>query len=155
MDTLSDKQTNQAIESCACFHFRKTARSLTALYDKALSPAGLRSGQFVLLLAIHKLRESTRNALAEAVGLDQSALSRGLQAIERQKWIKTSTGKDRRTRLVTLTPKGHQKLREAYPLWEDAQKQVKNALGARHLKDLLDEVSQTHEKLQPALEPAV
>jgi len=152
METLPEKLTDKAIETCACFHFRRTARALTSIYDKALNPAGLRSGQFVLLLAIHKEGSVTRNELADRVGLDQSALSRGLQAMERQKWIKTSTGRDRRTRIVSLTAAGHRKVLVAYPLWEDAQNQIKQSWGSRHFKELLAEVDDGHQKLKPALE---
>ena len=152
MENVSDKDIDKAIESCACFHFRRTARALTSIYDKALAPAGVRSGQFVLLLVIRHTKSITRNELADAVGLDQSALSRGLQAMERQKWIKSETGKDRRTRLVSLTANGIKKIEEGYPMWEAAQKQVKKSWGAKKFKEILAEVDECHERLVPTLE---
>ena len=44
--------------------------------------------------------------LAKQQGLDRTTLTRNLSVLERQGFIKISSGKDHRTRIVTATQKG-------------------------------------------------
>ena len=40
------------LSTCACFNARTAARAITALYDSSLEPAGIRTTQFAMLVAI-------------------------------------------------------------------------------------------------------
>jgi len=42
----------EAARVCACFNFRKASRAVTQLFDNTLQPGGLRSTQFVILVAV-------------------------------------------------------------------------------------------------------
>ena len=151
---LTEAQAKAAIDSCTCFHFRRVSRLLTSMYDHYLSPAGVRSGQLVLLLTIKTAGSATRNRLAEMVDLDQSALSRGLQALERQNLIQSVAGDDRRTRIVTLTDLGEAKILEAVPFWERAQRAAEEAIGADATPRMLAELDRVRERIQPELSKA-
>ncbi len=148
MDTLTESDVKSALDECVCFHFRKTTRAVTAYFDQALSPSNIRSGQLVILLSIRGGSSPTRNELAERVGLDQSALSRGLQALERQKLVKTVAGKDKRTRLVSLTAKGQKKLVEVFPLWEAAQRAFNKELGTKHIRAILHDLDLVYDQVR-------
>jgi len=71
----------QAAQTCACFNIRKAARAVTKIYDDGPGPAGLSSGQFVILLAAQIHGSSTIRELARTVGIDRTVLSRNLRPL--------------------------------------------------------------------------
>jgi DNA-binding MarR family transcriptional regulator len=114
---------------CVCFHLRKTARTITQLYDHILAPTGLRGTQFTLLRLIGRTGGLSFSALAEVLGMDRTTLTRNLRPLERDKLVRTGPGTDRRVRIVSLTPRGERKVAEAEPLWATAHRRVTDALG--------------------------
>ena len=125
---------------CACFNLRKAARAVTQLYDAALEPAGLRATQFSLLAAAAALGSPTVGELARAMVMDRTTLTRNLRPLERQALIALSPGADRRTRHVTLTPEGRQRLDDALPLWRRAQLGIVEGLGPARWDRLLGDL---------------
>ncbi len=61
--------------------------------------------------------------------MDKATLSRNLQLLMRDGYLKARPGNDRRERLMRLTPAGKKKVKQAIPLWEAAQKALKEKLG--------------------------
>src|SRR5690242_8632869 len=102
---------------CVCFHLRKTARTITQVYDRPLAPPGLRATQSTLLRVISRPAGLRVAARADVLGLERATLPRNRQPPERDKLVRTFPGADRRVRLVSLTPKGERKLPEAEPVW--------------------------------------
>ena len=49
----------QAAAICPSFNLRKSARAVSRMFDEALQPSGLRSGQFVMLLSVARLGDPT------------------------------------------------------------------------------------------------
>ena len=135
--------------TCACFNLRKAARAVTSLYDGVLQPTGLRSTQATLLMAIASAGTATISQLAEVLVMDRTTLARNLKLLEARRLISIKPGQDQRTRVVHVTELGRQALLRALPLWEQAQRQVTAALGARQLDqlfgslDALEDLSQT------------
>lgn len=116
--------------TCACFNIRKAARAVTSLYDTMLQPAGLRSTQATLLMAIAAAGRPTISRLAEFLVMDRTTLARDLKPLADQGLVRITPGGDRRTRQVRLTDAGHAKRREIIPLWEQAQaKLIARGLG--------------------------
>ena len=146
-DQSRDAKIAQAAATCACFNFRKASRAVTQLFDETLQPVGLRSTQLVILIATHLLKSASVARLAKELVVERSTLTRNLMPLEKQKLVKIVPGDDKRTRLVTLTPKGLSLLDDAMPLWEQAQKQFVERLGVprwdRMLGDLSTAVSAT------------
>ena len=132
------------VEACLCSRLRRATRLVTQAYDEAFRPAGLRSGQFVLLLVIRMKERISIKDLAQLVGVDSTALGRNLKPLLTHGWINVETGSDRRVRWVSLTPEGQQKLAEGYPCWQAAQEKMVRILGqeqmdgqARYLNELV------------------
>jgi DNA-binding MarR family transcriptional regulator len=136
--SLSNDECVLAATTCACFNLRKAVRIASQRYDEALRPAGLRSTQFVMLLAIRMLGTGTMGQLAELIVTDPTTLSRNLAPLVRRKFVARVVGKDQRSRLMTLTPHGHEVLVKAYPCWQRAQREVAAAVGTPRLAQLLD-----------------
>ncbi|MFQ5984413.1 MAG: MarR family winged helix-turn-helix transcriptional regulator [Alphaproteobacteria bacterium] len=126
---------------CACFNFRKAARSVTQLFDGVLQPSGLQATQLSVLVALRLAGSATMTRLARELVMDRTTLTRNLKPLEREGLVEIASGKDRRVRLVRLTPKGRWSLRQALPLWEKAQARVVARLGSRRWRTLLDEIS--------------
>jgi DNA-binding MarR family transcriptional regulator len=105
-----DDATLTAAQGCINFQFRKTARSLSHFYDAALRPAGIRSTQFTMLVVIGAAQPVSMSDLANHLVMDRSTLTRNFGLLEQRGLVSTKVGKDRRSRLVTLTRKGRSAL---------------------------------------------
>lgn len=118
--------------SCFCTGARRAVRSLTALYDGALAPAGLKVTQFAVLRAILRLDAPTITAVASRAGLDRSTLGRNLRVLRNLGLVTFDPGADERTRIVAVTPAGRDAVAAAEPYWKAVQERVEGALGRRH-----------------------
>jgi DNA-binding MarR family transcriptional regulator len=133
----------EAGRRCACFNLRKATRAVTSLYDEVLRPTGLRATQFTLLMITKGFGSVSVTRLAEEAVMDRTTLTRNLGPLEKQGLIRVEEGQDRRVRKVTLTPRGHDTLVEAVPLWQVAQTQITKGLGEERLRQLLSNLDAT------------
>ncbi len=128
-------------EACTCGELRKAARAITLLYDNAFKSSGLLSTQLGVLDAICNSDSIKISDLAEKQGMDRTTLTRNLAVLERQGFIKISSGKDQRTRIVTTTQKGRNAVANAIPLWNDVQRTVKQQMGENSWRELMQNLS--------------
>jgi DNA-binding MarR family transcriptional regulator len=131
-----------SVNSCTCGELRRAARAVTLLYDNAFKSSGLLSTQLHVLHVIYKSDSIRISHLAKELGLDRTTLTRNLDVLERQDFIKISSGKDSRTRIVTVTHKGRTTIAKAIPLWNDVQRKVKQQMGETLWNQLMDNLSQ-------------
>ena len=108
---MADDIDVRELAQCTCLRLRRAARRVTQIYDHRLEPAGLTIGQFGLLAQLHGA------SLQGGGGLSIRALADAADA------------SDRRVRTVAITRRGRGKLREAVPLWRQAQAEVERILG--------------------------
>ncbi len=142
-DQQVDRLAVMKCTECTCLHLRKATRAVTQLFDAKLKPSGLRVTQFTLLAAIRLVGGVTINRLAKELAMDRTTLTRNLKPLEKQGLIAIEAGQDQRTRLATLTERGHEALAHALPLWERAQTEVINRLGGERWRSLLADLSAT------------
>jgi DNA-binding MarR family transcriptional regulator len=124
------------MDDCNCLTLRQATRSITANYDKALSAVALRSTQLSILYKIAERDAMSINELSAAMVMDRTTLARNLKPLERDTLVEVQPGKDRRERVVTLTPAGKQKLEEALPIWRAAQAEFESRFGTQRSHDL-------------------
>jgi len=117
---------------CVNNNLRRATRIVSSFYDEILRSVGLHANQLVLLVVPYLRGPISINAMAERAGLDRTTLVRNLKLIEERGLITIRPGEDLRMHIVTLTPKGRKMLIVAVPLWEKAQRQVIELLGAQH-----------------------
>src|SRR5579859_7961404 len=91
---------------CLSASFRRAARVLTQHYETALRPLALRGTQFTLLQALSLTGEVSQGKLGEILAIDSTTLTRTLAIMERQGWITSRSGKDRRERLLSISKAG-------------------------------------------------
>ena len=125
-----------AAQFCTNMRLRRTARALTDFYDLVLAPSGLHSNQFSLLIPPYLKPDLTIGQLAHLTGLDRTTLARNLELLQRRQLLSLRPGDDQRTRVIQVTDRGRQALEHALPLWEQAQQQVKGALGETQVRQL-------------------
>jgi DNA-binding MarR family transcriptional regulator len=138
---LDAARLREVARACACANLRKAARAVTQIFDEALAPSGLRTTQFTLLVTSRLMGESIINEIAENMAMDRTTLSRNLKPLVRSGLLEVRPGEDGRTRLVRITPAGERALEEAYPLWQQAQRETATALGEERHEALLSDVS--------------
>ena len=114
---------------CLCTTLRAAARRLTASYDAALEPAGISVAQFSLLRSIGRAAPLSLTVLGKMVELDRSTVGRNVRVIERMGLVRITHGPDQREATMALTGQGVDVVRQALPLWEQAQRGIEASLG--------------------------
>ncbi len=120
---------NTIARECLAKRVRRLARVVTRIYDDALRPHGVTAGQLNLLVGIAFAGAVRPVDLARALDMDKSTLSRNLQRLEEQRWIRVADGDDARSRTLTITERGERVVQDAYPAWRAAQKQIVDTVG--------------------------
>ena len=116
--------------TCYCAALRGAARKATAIYDDTLAPAGVNVAQFSLMRKIERAGAISLTELARAAGLDRSTVGRNVKVLQRLRLVRIDAADDRREAAVRLTLEGVDTLRQAAPLWQDAQRRIEAMLGA-------------------------
>src|SRR5438874_1240140 len=117
--------------ACACYNLRRASRAVTQVYDAYLDEVGLKSTQLTLLAVLaYRNPPDTVTALADALVLEQSSLSRNLAVLERKGYVRFSPGADRRERIATLTREGRAALARGFPVWKRAQAAITAAVSS-------------------------
>jgi DNA-binding MarR family transcriptional regulator len=117
------------LDRCLCKRTRAAARAITRLYDEELRATGLRPSQVELLVTVAAKSELSISALADALDLDRTTLTRNLRPLEKRGLVALSPEGRHRTRLVTLTPTGEAALAGAVAHWRRAQEKMERRLG--------------------------
>ena len=129
-------------DACTCGKLREAARAVTLLYDNAFKSSGLLSTQLGVLHTIYNSASITISELAGELGMDRTTLTRNLSVLEREGLINISSGKDHRTRIVTITSKGRTSIAKAVPLWNEVQRKVKQQMGENSWRELMQNLGQ-------------
>ncbi|WP_404285898.1 MarR family winged helix-turn-helix transcriptional regulator [Microvirga sp. RSM25] len=112
--------THLVRDTCLCLHAQRAARTLSRLFDDALRPVGLTSGQFSLLNALNRAAPPPVAPVAQLLAMDRTTLTAALKPLERDGLVAIDTDpSDRRSRLLRLTDKGRETLATAIPIWRD------------------------------------
>lgn len=122
---------------CHATHLRKATRRITLLYDSLLAPSGLRSTQRSIMMQIARSQSVSMSDLAKLLVIDKSAVAQNLKPLEREGWVSVVVDSaDKRSRKITLTQAGMDKLLETQPLWERAQASFEEGLGVESAAEL-------------------
>jgi DNA-binding MarR family transcriptional regulator len=122
---------------CVCSSLRMATRSVNRLYDRALSPAGLRVTGYSILSRLADGGPMPVGELAGRLGMERTTCTREVAPLVDAGLVEIATGPDRRRRLLRLTSLGRERRAEAYPLWERVQRMVGDAFGDAEVADLL------------------
>jgi DNA-binding MarR family transcriptional regulator len=113
---------------CYCTQFRRSANTLTSIYDEALRPIGLKITQLSLLRALGRLGRATYTELAVESALDKTTISRNLKVLVNAGWVIVTPEEDARYKVASLSKEGVKLLRRAQPYWRVAQERVEEGV---------------------------
>lgn len=124
---------------CVCANLRKKTRAVTQLYDKLLQPTGLKVTQYSMLAHIDLQQAVSISRLGEILQLDQTTVTRNINLLKQHGYValKRDTN-DARTKQITLTEKGLEKLHEAAPIWQAIQDRIIEDIGIEKYADFYD-----------------
>jgi DNA-binding MarR family transcriptional regulator len=120
-----------------CTTLRMATRSVTRLYDRALSRAGLRATGFAILSVLAMEGPLPVSELAGRLAMDRTTCTRELAPLVSEGLIEITAGSDRRHRLARLTGPGERKRSRVRQEWEQVQQEVADEFGAASIDDLL------------------
>ncbi|MBB3288013.1 MULTISPECIES: MarR family transcriptional regulator [Rhizobium] len=128
-------------DTCLCLHVQRAARALARRFDEALRPFGLTNGQFSLMMSLNRPAPASMGSVTALLAIDQTTLTAALKPLERRGWINiVPNPKDRRARLLSLTPSGKAALAAAVPVWKTTHAALEERLpdgnGDRLRRDL-------------------
>lgn len=138
------QEVEEAARTCVCQNLRRTSRAITQFYDRLLAPSGINSTQLALLRTISIRNSSTISEISREMYMDRTTLTRSLELLKRQDFIRIESSSDKRKRIVTITSKGKAKMDKAFPLWEKAQSIIMEKFGKVNWKEIkmgLSEIS--------------
>ncbi len=127
---------------CTNLKLRQLTRRVGQHYDRIVGASGLKTTQYSLLSYIARLGPARPGAIARAMEMDASTLTRNLQPLVAHGWVEVGPGADGRARVVSATAAGRAKRDEAQREWKRAQLALNRRLGdarVAELHDLLDD----------------
>ena len=129
LDDLPFEVTIKVRETCLCLHIQRAARAVARRFDYALRPLGLTNGQFSLLMSLNRPKPPGIGSVAALLAMDRTTLTANLKPLERRGLVTVSVDeKDRRNRLMTLTPAGRALLASAVPVWEQTHVEIERLI---------------------------
>jgi DNA-binding MarR family transcriptional regulator len=138
---IDAQEAASAVRRCVGANVRRTDRALTNFYDVTLAPSGLSARQFGLVATLAEVAPITINGLAQLMSIDRTTLTRNLGLLIKRRLVRSEDGEDRRMHLVLLTPDGEEALSRSWPLWQEAQARIEQALGRERYEALLAELA--------------
>lgn len=141
-EQLSPDELSQVAAQCACGNFRKATRAVTQFFDERLEPTGLRSTQFLILVAVGAMQSTSIARLAREMVMDPSTLARNLRPLESQGLVEKAAREGRRSVNLSLTTLGRQVLKQGMPLWQDAQLRFLRHFGSHTWDSMRGQLAQ-------------
>jgi DNA-binding MarR family transcriptional regulator len=135
--------------ACISTRIRQLSRIITRIYDDAMRPLGITASQFTLLTQLAQQDGITAVEIGHTLDIEKSTLSRNLKRLLALGHITMDPPAGRRGRGLHLTPKGETVIKQAYPVWMDAQSRTTRIMGAESRATLDDLLAQA-EKLAAA-----
>lgn len=132
--------------ACLATRVRQLSRIITRVYDDAMRPLGITASQYTLLAQLAARDSITAVEIGHELAIEKSTLSRNLKRLLALGHIIMDPPAGRRGRGLHLTPKGQAILKDAFPIWQDAQTRAVSAMGAES-RNVLDGLLSQAEKL--------
>ncbi len=135
--------------ACLATRVRQLSRIITRVYDDALRPLGITGSQYTLLAQLASRDGITAVEIGTDLDIEKSTLSRNLKRLLALGHLIMDPPAGRRGRGLHLTPKGQAVLKDAYPIWMDAQRRTIAVMGPES-RTVLDGLLDQAEKLVAA-----
>jgi DNA-binding MarR family transcriptional regulator len=132
---------HRAASECVAVRVRLINRVITALYDEAFRPYGMRVSQGNVLVAVARLGRARPVDICRILRIEKSTLSRDLELMRKNGWLESEPAEGGRNQTIQLTRNGLDLLRRVQPAWEQAQVQAKGLIGEAGVQALYEVAS--------------
>ncbi len=116
---------------CLAARVRMLNRTITGIYDDALRPLGLTTGQLNILVVVTKWGPMSPADVARRLKMERSTVSRNIERMRKKGWLTVTAAESGYKQQLGLTRRGKTLLEESVPAWEDAQSRARAVLGQR------------------------
>ncbi len=120
---------DRVASDCIAVRVRIINRVVTALYDEAFRPHGLRVSQANILVAVARTGGARPAEICRLLRLEKSTLSRDVEIMKRKGWLESDPPAGGRNQVLRLTQEGLDLLARAQPAWESAQAEARLLIG--------------------------
>ena len=121
---------------CIATKVRLLNRAVTAIYDEALRPFGLKVTQMTVLVTVARMESASPGAVGRILHLEKSTLSRNVDRMRTRGWLDVVPTADGRAHLLRVTARGRRLLEEAHPAWTRAQERTGEMLGEQGVRGI-------------------
>jgi DNA-binding MarR family transcriptional regulator len=126
---LECETAERMVRECIAVRVRLINRVISALYDEALRPFGLRISQANILTAVAHMGGARPAEVSRILRIEKSTLSRDVELMRRNGWVESDPPSGGRNQTVRLTPEGTKLLDRIGPSWEKAQAEARLLIG--------------------------
>lgn len=119
----------EMIGGCLAVRVRIVARSISAVYEQAITDHEVTIAQVNLLAALGGLGPSAPTRIGEVLQLERSTVSRNLNLLMQKGLIEGVEFDAKGIKSVRLSQAGHRKIADVMPDWRAAQKKAARLLG--------------------------
>lgn len=114
---------------CLGYRVRLLSRVITAIYDRAMQPLGLKANQVTILNVLSYAGKASASDISRVLVMEKSTVSRTVDRMKKNGWIKVEGQGDGPGQTITVTEKGRALLVAAHVQWKKAQEQAAEILG--------------------------
>ena len=118
-------------KTCIGVRVRLMARQVSGIYEQQIRESTLTIGQMNMLTAMINIgvEHASASKLSGALCMEKSTVSRNLDKMESQGWIRRNEPTQGRLETLSVTASGRKVYAKAYPGWSKAQQMVVDELG--------------------------
>jgi DNA-binding MarR family transcriptional regulator len=125
----TSEHLDRVVDECIAVRVRLINRVVTAVYDEALRPHGLRVSQANILVAVAHWGEARPAAVCRMLRIEKSTLSRDVELMKKKGWLEAEPPAGGRNQKIRVTPEGMRLLERTQPSWQKAQAEAKQLIG--------------------------
>jgi DNA-binding MarR family transcriptional regulator len=137
VSTREERERTQAVaRECIANKVRLLNRAVTAIYDEALRPHGLKISQMSVLVTVASLGSASPGAVGRRLHMEKSTLSRNVDRMRARGWLEVVPTEDGRATELRVTPRGRRLLRDVHRPWSRAQGRAAELLGEQGVRGI-------------------
>ena len=120
---------------------RRLNRVISGIYDRSFRPIGLTVNQLNILVVLARRGDTggvKPTEVCDFLQMDKSTLSRNIQRMQRQGWVRAVRIEDARSHRLEVTGTGLGLIDQAQPLWQQAQARARVVLDVSAADGVFD-----------------
>lgn len=127
------------VTSMACINLQmmRSSHFILKTYDEAYRPFGIRATQMPVLGAVARRQPVTIRQIADELESERSVMSRKLQVMEKNGWVRETQDVTSKEKMFVLTSSGNKLIKNILPVRMEVQKRLTSALTGDELDLLL------------------